>query len=179
MSKDPYKIVNAKPSWASKLASGTVALGSVATAIVITVPGLPGYEVLNQASGVVGQQNQASAGMASLDSKGTPVSPSDLLAGVAVDPASQQSLSGQALASSVQTGATASALTLPGIKTGNTSSPTPYAAASLTTGSGNPDLGNISSPTPYGSDDEDEYEDEDDYEDEEDEDEEEEDEDDD
>ena len=43
MSKDPYKIVNAKPSWASKLASGTVALGSVATAIVITVPGLPGY----------------------------------------------------------------------------------------------------------------------------------------
>ena len=48
MSRDPYKIVDTKPSWVSKLSSGAVALGSVATAVVITVPGLPGYEMLTQ-----------------------------------------------------------------------------------------------------------------------------------
>jgi hypothetical protein len=176
MSKDPYKIVNAKPSWASRLASGTVALGSVATAIVITVPGLPGYEVLKQASGVTGQQDQANAGVLPLDSQGNSTSPSNLPPTTSVvDPALQQSVSGQVLSSSISNGKSLTTLTLPGLSAGNTTSPTPYSAASATSGSASQTIGNISSPTPYGSEDEDEYED---YEeDEEDEDEEDEDED--
>ena len=129
MSRDQYKIVNSKPSWGSKLASGTVALGSVATAIVITVPGLPGYEILNQASGAFGQQDQSSAGVASLDSQANSTTPSNLPASLtsgAVDPALQQSVSVKSLASPVQVGPNSSVLSLPGITAGNTSSPTPY-----------------------------------------------------
>lgn len=48
MIKDPYKIVDTKPSWVSKLGAGVVALGSVAMALALTVPGLPGYDVLTQ-----------------------------------------------------------------------------------------------------------------------------------
>ncbi|CAB4639175.1 unannotated protein [freshwater metagenome] len=48
MTKDPYKIVDTKPSWVSKLGAGALALGSVATAIAVTVPGLPGYDILTQ-----------------------------------------------------------------------------------------------------------------------------------
>ncbi len=168
MSKDPYKIVNAKPSWASKLASGTVALGSVATAIVITVPGLPGYEVLNQASGITGQQDQASAGLAALDSQGNSTSPSNIPGAVAIDPALQQPASGLTLSSSIPNGKSSTTLTLPGLNSGNTSSPTPYSAASASSGSATQTIGNVSSPTPYGSEDENEYEDDnDEYEDEE------------
>jgi hypothetical protein len=133
MSKNPYKIVNAKPSWASKLASGTVALGSVATAIVITVPGLPGYEALNQASGAVDQQQTESTGLAPLNSQASVSTPSDLPADLAanvVDPTTQQTLGSQVLASSLQIGTNSTVLTLPGITAGNTSSPTPYGSSS-------------------------------------------------
>lgn len=162
MSKDPYKIVNAKPSWASKLASGTVALGSVATAIVITVPGLPGYEVLNQVSGITGQQDQASAGLSALDSQGNSTSPSNIPGAVAIDPALQQPASGLTLSSSIPNGKSSTTLTIPGLNSGNTSSPTPYSAASASSGSATQTIGNVSSPTPNGSEDENEYEDDDD-----------------
>ena len=48
MTKDPYKIVDTKPSWASKLGGGVLVLGSAAVALAITVPGLPGYDVFTQ-----------------------------------------------------------------------------------------------------------------------------------
>ena len=48
MTRDPYKIVDTKPSWVSKLGAGVVAIGSIAMAIVITVSGLPGYDIFTQ-----------------------------------------------------------------------------------------------------------------------------------
>lgn len=166
MSKDPYKIVNAKPSWASKLASGTVALGSVATAIVITVPGLPGYEVLNLAAGITGQQDQLNTANTPVDAQGNQSSPTNIPASANAGTAIQQSLNGQSFASGVQAGNSSATLSLPGLKAGNTTSPTPYAATSANAGSGNAQSGNVSSPTPHASQGGDEYEDEHEYEDE-------------
>ena len=148
MSKDPYKIVNSKPSWASKLATGGVALGSVATAIVITVPGLPGYETLSQAFGSGAQQEVSNSSGLGQGSQGDSASPSQVSgqnstgsSTVARDPK---------LSTSTKTLSSAT-LTLPGINSGNTSSPTPYSAVSSSTGVGGQASGNVSSPTPSGS----------------------------
>ena len=163
MSKDPYKIVNSKPSWASKLATGGVALGSVATAIVITVPGLPGYETLSQAFGSAAQQEVSNSSGLGQGSQSDSTSPSEVSgqnstgsSTVARDPK---------LSTSTKTLSSAT-LTLPGISSGNTSSPTPYSTVSSSTGVGGQASGNVSSPTPSGSTsgyEEDEYE-EDEYE---------------
>jgi hypothetical protein len=164
MSKDPYKIVNSKPSWASKLATGGVALGSVATAIVITVPGLPGYETLSQAFGSGAQQEVTNSSGLGQGSQSDSTSPSEVSgqnstgsSTVARDPK---------LSTSTKTLSSAT-LTLPGISSGNTSSPTPYSTVSSSTGVGGQASGNVSSPTPSGSTsgyEADEYEEEDEYE---------------
>lgn len=169
MNKEPYKIIDVKPSWTSKLGSGIVAVGSVATAIVITVPGLPGYEILSQA-----QESQ--------DSQGTEAQPEttvdtaaansvSLVNANSVDPVSSEvGVQAQTLGEVVNQDPAPSeqVLSLPGIDSGNTSSPTPYGSseASGNNSSGGTAAGNTSSPTPGGSeyedDDDDEYEDDDD-----------------
>ena len=148
MPKDPYKIVNSKPSWASKLATGGVALGSVATAIVITVPGLPGYETLSQAFGSGAQQEVTNSSGLGQGSQSNSTSPSQVSgqnstgsSTVARDPK---------LSTSTKT-LSAATLTLPGISSGNTSSPTPYSTVTSSTGVGGQATGNVSSPTPSGS----------------------------
>lgn len=171
MSKDPYKIVNSKPSWASKLATGGVALGSVATAIVITVPGLPGYETLSQAFESGGQQEVTNSSGLGQGSQSESTSPSQV---------SGQNSTGSStvatdlkLSTSTKTLSSAT-LALPGISSGNTSSPTPYSTVSSSTGVGGQASGNVSSPTPSGSTsgyEDDEYEEENEYEDEDEEDE--------
>jgi hypothetical protein len=130
MSKDPYKIVDSKPSWMSKLSSGAVALGSVATAVVITVPGLPGYDIFTQiAVGSDGQvldsgsaATDASIGAAGSSQAQDPTSARAISVGTANSTIGSASTTSPATSSSPATGAT---LALPGITSGNTSSPTP------------------------------------------------------
>ena len=183
MSKDPYRIVDSKPSWFSKLGSGAVALGSVATAIVITVPGFPGYQFLSQAevafngvSAPAGDQSSdpsiSAEGLSqnltnSFSSQtGASATSTVSLGGSLPSPSSQVSNNAAALASQPST-----SLKLPSVNSGNTSSPTPYSSGQTganTPAGGNTAAGNTSSPTPGGSEseyeedeDEDEYEDED------------------
>lgn len=166
MTKDPYKIVDTKPSWSSRLGSGVVALGSVATAVVITVPGLPGYEFLSQSattldgvsvpSELQGNDSENSAGNAfstlatSSQQFGTSPSGAASLNNGTTSARSQSAIAG-APGSAAQAETT---LSLPGVNSGNTSSPTPYSAgqsgATNPTG-GNASAGNTSSPTPGGS----------------------------
>lgn len=165
MSKDPYKIINAKPGWASKLASGGVAIGSVATAIVITVPGLPGYETLSQALAAGNQQELTNPSGVAQGSQTNSTSPSqvpglNVIGSSAVPNDSKLSTSTKILSAR---------LSLPGISTANTSSPTPLASAYSSAATGSQTSGNVSSPTPSGSTvgyEDDDYED-DEYEDEE------------
>ncbi|MCF8525319.1 MAG: hypothetical protein K9G10_02725 [Rhodoluna sp.] len=156
MSKDPYKIVNSKPGWASKLASGGIAIGSVATAIVITVPGLPGYETLSQALASGTQQGVTNPNGSSQGSQANSTSPSDVpgqtligSSAVANDP--KVSTSAKVLGSSIKPTLSSSKLTLSGISTANTSSPTPLASAYSSAATGSQTSGNVSSPTPSGS----------------------------
>jgi hypothetical protein len=173
MAKDPYKIVNSKPGWASKFASGSVALGSVATAIVITVPGLPGYEVLSQALASDTAQDATNPNGVSQGSETSSTSPSGVPAGTNRVSSSSKAtslltLDGKPLSSSLLSATKSSTLTLPGISAGNTSSPTPYSTVSSSATSGSQSAGNVSSPTPSGSssNSEDEYEDDEDEDDE-------------
>lgn len=167
MSKDPYKIVDSKPSWSSRLGSGVVALGSVATAVVITVPGLPGYEFLSQ-SGVAfdgvsvpagaqapGTENSADNGLpvgatSTLQQFGITTSGAASLGGSTSSPQTQATLTGAPNSA----GQTPASLSLPGVSSGNTSSPTPWSSGGTgvnTPAAGSIASGNTTSPTPYSS----------------------------
>ena len=55
MKNNPYKVDNGSSGFLSALGSGAIAVGSVATAIVVVVPGMPGYELISsgiEATGV-------------------------------------------------------------------------------------------------------------------------------
>lgn len=162
MSKDPYKIVDTKASWSSKLGSGVVALGSVATAIVITVPGLPGYQLLSEANAVVNDSNPIDAQTATGEGSSVELGPS---ATAVSNPANSGSiaLTGNSNSSQTQTvlsgpksskGQPSSQLSLPGVTSGNTSSPTPSAASGSganASAGGSTSTGNTTSPTPTSS----------------------------
>ncbi|CAB4639162.1 unannotated protein [freshwater metagenome] len=165
MPKDPYKIVDTKPSWVSKLSSGAVALGSVATAVVITVPGLPGYDILTQlATGPEAQPTNSDSLGSGVADPNQPQEPVSAQA-VSIVPASSNSSPASVGASAKQVPKPAAAksgapksgatLALPGINSGNTSSPTPSGSggsasnAGSNVGSGT-SSGNTSSPTPSG-----------------------------
>lgn len=165
MTRDPYKIVDTKPSWVSKLSSGAVALGSVATAVVITVPGLPGYDVLTQlATGPEAQPTSSDSLSPGVAESNQPLGPASAQT-VSIVPASSDSSitpvadlaknSSKPAAAASEAPKSAATLALPGISSGTTSSPTPSGSggsssnAGSTTGSGT-SAGNTSSPTPSG-----------------------------
>ena len=163
MSKDPYRIVDTKPSWSSRLGSGAVALGSVATAIVITVPGLPGYQLLSEANAVISGATNTS-GLATstgeTDVIGTGQSAAQTSELGATGTLSSAGISSPAKAQTVSTGGSSSTgqpplqLSLPGVASGNTSSPTPTPAGgwtATTTSGGSTATGNTTSPTPTAS----------------------------
>lgn len=184
MSKEPYKIVNATTSWTSKLGSGAVALGSVATAIVITVPGLPGYEFLDQNQGEQPQSDLAQSvdqelvnGVVAMAATAENTSVNSETALTSSSPNSSLTVNSETdVSPKPKTQSEAPILALPGIDSGNTSSATPYGSegASASNASGSTNTGNTSSPTPAGGeydDDDDDYEydddDDDDYDDDE------------
>lgn len=170
MSQEPYKIVDTKTAWYSKLGSVAVAVGSVATAVVLTVPGMPGSATLNQNLSTAAQKTQGSE-QASTSTGSAPSSSAAVGNPAQVD---QLLTTGQNVGQTAANPNQVASLVLGGITTGNTSSPTPYSASngsgSNTSGNG---IGNTSSPTPAGGaydDDEEEYEEDDRDEEEEDED---------
>lgn len=162
MSKDPYKIVDTKPSWSSKLGSGVVALGSVATAIVITVPGLPGYQLLSEANAVVNGTTPIDAQTTSGEGSSVELGPS---ATAVSNPANSGTiaLTGNSNSSQTQTalsgiksskGQPSTQLSLPGVTSGNTSSPTPgtwSGSGTNASAGGSTATGNTTSPTPTAS----------------------------
>jgi hypothetical protein len=166
MSKDPYKIVDTKPSWSSKLGSGVVALGSVATAIVITVPGLPGYQLLSEANDVIngtnpigGQTTSGDTNAVDLGASETQTSNSANSGNVALT-GNSNSATAQTPIQSVLAGPKSSPsqpstqLSLPGVSSGNTTSPTPgtwSGNGSNANAGGNTATGNTTSPTPGSS----------------------------
>lgn len=172
MSQDPYKIVDTKPAWYSRFGSVAVAVGSVATAVVLTVPGMPGSAALNQSATTADQNTQT------LDqAKTSPeLAPTTQTAVESPAPVVQSVPTEQNLAKIATAPKKAAPLALEGIATGNTSSPTPYSAGN---GSGSntsgTEMGNTSSPTPtggsYGDDDDDEENEDDDHDEDEDDDE--------
>ena len=148
MPKDPYKIVNSKPGWASKLASGGVAIGSVATAIVITVPGLPGYETLSQALASGTQQEVTNPNAVAQGPQTNSISPSNV---PGQTPIGSSAVASDSKLSTVTKVLSSSELTLSGISSANTSSPTPAATAYSSGSTGSQAAGNVSSPTTSGS----------------------------
>jgi hypothetical protein len=147
MSKDPYKIIDSKPSWSSRLGSSVVAVGSVATAIAITVPGLPGYEFLSPSE---------AAGPQSSSDNSDPLLSGQTIASDAAEvtrttPASTSSATKLNGIDSVKVSPKPKkALELPGIESGNTSSSTPYSGSGGSAPGSGADPGNTSSPTPGG-----------------------------
>lgn len=160
MSKDPYKIVDSKPSWSSKLGSGIVALGSVATAIVITVPGLPGYQLLSEANAVLIDANpiKALSPLGDNSVPGTIQSTNQTIGrtrtGNTVLTGSANSTQAPVSGNQTTNGQISEQLTLPGVPSGNTTSPTPGSwsgSGSNANAGGSTASGNTTSPTPSSS----------------------------
>jgi hypothetical protein len=163
MSQEPYKIVDTKPAWYSRFGSVAVAVGSVATAVVLTVPGMPGSAALNQSAAPADLKTQT-PDQANTLPEATPApqtaveSPAPVVQALPIE---------ENVAKKATAPKKVAPLVLDGISTGNTSSPTPYSAGN---GSGSntsgTETGNTSSPTPAGGsygddDDDDEHEDDD------------------
>lgn len=163
MSQEPYKIVDTKPAWYSRFGSVAVAVGSVATAVVLTVPGMPGSAALNQSAAPVDQNTQTPDQANTLPE----TTPAPQTAVESPAPVVQALPMEENIAQIATAPTKVDPLVLDGISTGNTSSPTPYSAGN---GSGSntsgTESGNTSSPTPAGGsygddDDDDEHEDDD------------------
>jgi len=152
MSKDPYKIVDSKPSWSSRLGSSVVAVGSVATAIAITVPGLPGYEFLSP-SEAAGPQSSSDSSQPLVSGQTIANDAAEVTRTTPASTTSATKLKG--IDSEKVASKPKKALELPGIESGNTSSSTPYAGSDGANPGSGSDPGNTSSPTPGGGDDED------------------------
>lgn len=160
MKNSPYKVDNGSSKFLSTLGSGVVAVGSVATAIVVVVPGMPGYELIasgieSTGVGIVPLSNpsvdgtspiEGQASVLSSDSNSVSVGPASTTTSLFPSPNSEVSDPSAAPKSPL---AAAPAPTPSGSEPGNTSSPTPgggtWADGGSSSGGGS---GNTTSPTP-------------------------------